>query len=365
MPKSLVASGRETAPALVSVWRDLADRLMELCRAEPPLLDRVTKASRPNFHAYAMYFAASLDKPAETVARTAYDTRPKDLLAKALAKAAPVAPVWRLLKQVEADHALPLQTYRRLAALAETPRLGVLMRAHEIDDRTLDAFETLNRLMADDDGLLAAAAAGIVPAVPRNVVRTREMLLLLRAHGVADDRLRARLARCRAMHDVQRAVAGAFHRMKLPDLALDFGPELKRPRSVKDLLRVGRDFANCLAGLPPHVIDDFVAGRFVLLEHRRDGQPHALVTLELVSRFATPVLARVQSVLGPKNRRVGDGAETEIRRLLHAVPGLALMEHDLASTLRAIVEAHTDDADPDLDELGIMLEEADDELVPL
>jgi hypothetical protein len=155
---------------------------MELCRVEPRLLDRVTRAPRPAFHAYCAYFAANAATACDALARRAYEGEPKHLLADALGDglagagalggAAAIAPVWRVLKNLEADHALPLASYRRLATLAANPRIAPLMRAQPLGASTLDALETLSRDIAQDD-LLAAAAAGIVPTTPRSVSRAR------------------------------------------------------------------------------------------------------------------------------------------------------------------------------------------------
>lgn len=364
---NLSAPALETAPALVAVWRDLAPRLMELCRIERQLLDRVTRAPKAAFHAYAAFIAASVEKPAESVAHAAYRLDPRDLLAEALGtRDRPVGPVWRLLKRLEARHALPLQTYARLAALADAPQIGLLLRASEaIGDRTLDACETLQREIATDD-LLAAAAAGIMPATPRNVSRTREALLLLRAHGVADELMRARLAKCRTMHQLQRVLSAAFQRITLPALGVELSPRLRHLRDVRALLKAGRIFSNCLANLPPHVVDDFICGKFCLLEFSREGKPHALVTLELLSRFTNPVLARMKSVLGPKNKRIEPDMNEEIGAQLRAIPGLALMQNNLAVSLASIVEA-TPAPDNEIDdEFERMLGTVDEtDLVPL
>jgi hypothetical protein len=355
----------ETAPALTVVWRDLATRLMELCRVEPRLLDRVTRAPKPAFHAYCAYFAATTAAPCDVVARRAYDSDPKRLLADALGADGPITPVWRLMKKLEADQALPLATYLRLATLAETPRIGVMMRSQTLGERTLDAFDTLSRDIAHDD-LIAAAAAGIVPTTPRNIARTREALVLLRAFGVADDGLRTRLAKCRDMRQLQRAFATAFQNAPLPDFGIDFGHRLRRLTTVADLRRAGQRYGNCLAGLPPHVVDDYLAGTSCLVEFTRDGAPCALVTLGIVSPFVKPILVKICTMLGPKNSRLETGIRTELIELLEAVPGIQMMESNLACSLVPILEAHDEGSDTDDEAFERIIEELDaDDLIPL
>jgi hypothetical protein len=365
----------ETAPALTLVWRDLAPRLMELCRVEPRLLDRVTRAPRPAFHAYCAYFAANAATACDALARRAYEGEPKHLLADALGDglagagalggAAAIAPVWRVLKNLEADHALPLASYRRLATLAANPRIAPLMRAQPLGASTLDALETLSRDIAQDD-LLAAAAAGIVPTTPRSVSRARKALILLRAFGVVDDGMRARLARCRSMSQLQRLFSTTFQNAPLPDLGIDFGRHLRRLRTVAELRRAGHRYSNCLAGLTPHVVDDYLAGKSCLLEFTRDGEPCALVTLGIVTPFLRPILVKIDTILGPKNTRPDPAIAREVTGLLEATPGLLLMDSNLAYSLMPILETQTCDADiadEDFDEM--FLEQDDADLIPL
>jgi hypothetical protein len=90
---------------------------------------------------------------------------------------------------------------------------------------------------------------------------------------VADDGMRARLARCRSMSQLQRLFSTTFQNAPLPDLGIDFGRHLRRLRTVAELRRAGHRYSNCLAGLTPHVVDDYLAGKSCLLEFTRDGEP--------------------------------------------------------------------------------------------
>ncbi len=92
----------------------------------------------------------------------------------------------------------------------------------------------------------------------------------------------------------------------------------------------------------------------------------ALVTLSLLSAFTWPVLAKLDSALGPKNKRVDPDMQGEIRRLLDEVPGLLLMDSNLACSLMPILEVHAECARSEDEDLERVFQELDeDDLIPL
>lgn len=364
----------ETAPALAAVWRHLAPRLMELNRVEPRLLPRLTMAPKQAFHAYCAWISATAFQPAELCAPILNSTPPKTLLLQALALAEP-GPVWRALKRLEA-HALDLAVYLRLSALVAGP-VGDALRAQDtISTETLDAAELLERRMAGC-ALLQAAAPGINPLTTADVERCVEALSFLKAHGAADfAKLAPALRRARSTSMLRGALATGLRHCRLPDFGLPTEPcrGFRRIDTIEGLRLAGKDYENCLRQLPFTQIVEFLRGHALLLEYRAAGEK-ALVKLDLFSAHSTPMLASVESILGPRNEAVA--FEAKVRAALAEIPGLAICEPGLGRAIhwmnraapamdwhdammgRIQAEAEAPDLDPD------MFGEEEDDLVPL
>lgn len=360
----------ETAPALASVWRHLAQRVMELNRVEPRLLQRLTCAPTQAFHAYCASIATTLTQPAEACARALYATPPKALLQRALVLAE-AGPTWRLLKHLDA-RALDLFVYQRLAAVAEGS-VAALLRAQPISLDTLDAADLLEAAARDCEFLRAAAPA-IRPLTTRNVEHVVAVIAYLRVTGGAGcDRLLPSLKRARTINALRGALTDAFRWCSLPSLglAVNLGRRFKRIATVEGLRQAGKTYDNCLRALPYNQIEDFLRGRAVILEYRGDAGDRALVKLEIFSCMSDPLLASVGSIFGPKNRRVA--FEQDVRAALAEIPGIKLVPEldtalgwmDRSNDVMAWHERMLARADAENDEVRDLGEADEEEFAPL
>jgi hypothetical protein len=336
----------ETAPILVkSFGSDLAARVADLARADPRVLRRVVLAPPAALHSYAIWLRATTGLPAETAARTLYETAPETLLAEAVG-GGDVRMFFRILAHVPAT--LPPGGYTIVFELARSPMAAPLARnTGGISITTMLTARGILAAAADEPLVLDAAMALLDTGRNRQNPRLlASALTFLRANGCLPDEaaLAVRLRRCASGAALARLLAKLFDGFALPRIIdIPKGSGFQAPGSIRALRRLGLRARNCLSS-NRLLIGEAAAGRLLILEHA--GQPHAIVALDVVSHHADRVLVAVRDMKGPGNAEIADAERAAICDGLRRIPGLKILEGRRGELIAMMLRGNARDGDP-------------------
>lgn len=341
-----------TPIAIAASWRHCAPRIAAICDDEPELLRKFVRAPLAAHHAVAAWLLAHPAMDPVTAAEVLKTTDPMDL---AGIDGAAGSIFYRALGKLASKRAHDATVYRRLRDLATSDLAPELSHVEAIDERRIDALETL-LAVGTREPLIRALASRLVNAGAARIASLADGLVFLRQLGLLTDERMTAMRRAKNIGAIFRLVGRTLDRAALPGLgvALPAGGMFRSIDTLGRLRAKGLEYRNCLRWNAP-LAEAFLLGHKAMIEY---AQPDPiLVALDVVARGTDgrAAIVCVAEIKGVGNADVDTTTSKAITAAIDALPGIRVVSSGVERLMRFAYAAATDglsasDDDPELDE---------------
>lgn len=316
---------RITPVGLAVSWGDLAPRIVAITANKPALLRRLVMASHVSHHAVAAWLHANPCVDAEKAGAVLETTLPRYLLVDIAGDATRI--LFRTLGKLARMKVYDASMYRRLRDLATSDLAPGLVHVAQINERRVDALETLLAVGAREP-LIRTLAPRLVNAGGTRIRALADGLVVLRRLGLLGADKVSALSRAKNIEAMLGMIARTLNRAALPGLGVKIpaGTGLRSIATLGELRALGLRFRNCLRW-NLDLLEAAILGRKAFFEYMAGAEPIVLA-LDVVKpsiEGGTAVVC-IDQIKGIDNADVDPQTSKAIMTAIASIPGIGVME---------------------------------------